>query len=157
MMTIPRFNRRRLIALLGWAGLTAVPLAGRTANGSTSTMRAAAVALLDMAFNQKKVAEAFDLYVGPTYKQHNPNVPDGRDAAIRLLSEGVAKRDVRYEVKRSAAEADLVFVHSNVKVGGDPRGNAVVDIFRFEKGKIVEHWDVVQAVPEKSANDNTMF
>jgi predicted SnoaL-like aldol condensation-catalyzing enzyme len=59
------------------------------------------------------------------------------------------------------AQGDLVAVHARVVRNAadreSGRGWAVVDIFRLEKGRIVEHWDVVQDVPEKSANDNTMF
>ena len=63
----------------------------------------------------------------------------------------------RLEVKRLVAEGDLVMMHSHlVRQPGD-RGVAVVDIFRLEEGKIVEHWDVSQEVPEKSANNNSMF
>jgi predicted SnoaL-like aldol condensation-catalyzing enzyme len=118
---------------------------------------AAAKGLLDMVFNQKQVAAAFDRYVGATYTQHNPLAADGRAAAISFLSGFLEKNSVRYDIVRVIAEGDLVAVHSHVTFNSEGRGNAVVDIFRFEHGKIVEHWDVVQPVPEKAANSNTMF
>jgi predicted SnoaL-like aldol condensation-catalyzing enzyme len=55
------------------------------------------------------------------------------------------------------AEGDLVVLHVHTKRDEHDRGKAVVDIFRVENGKIVEHWDVIQDVPEKAANSNTMF
>ena len=64
---------------------------------------------------------------------------------------------MRFDFKRFVAEGDLVVVHSHlVRKPGD-RGMAVMDIFRLENGKIVEHWDVLQEVPESPANNNTMF
>ncbi len=124
----------------------------------TSANGKAAMGLLDMCFNQHKVAEAFAKYVGPTYKQHNPTVPDGKDAAIKGLSGFVAQMpDMHYDVKRVLVDGDLVAVHSHVALNATDRGSAVVDIFRLEHGKVVEHWDVLQAVPEKPVNDNTMF
>ena len=62
-----------------------------------------------------------------------------------------------YEIKHAYVDGDIAIIHSHVRMKADDRGMAVVDIFRFEKGKIVEHWDVVQPIPEKSANNNTMF
>jgi predicted SnoaL-like aldol condensation-catalyzing enzyme len=61
------------------------------------------------------------------------------------------------EIKRTIAEGDLVVLHVLSKIDAKDTGRAVVDIFRVEDGKIVEHWDVMQAVPEKAANPNTMF
>ena len=64
---------------------------------------------------------------------------------------------MRFDFKRFVAEGDLVVVHSHlVRKPGD-RGMAVMDIFRLENGKIVEHWDVLQEAPESPANNNTMF
>ena len=61
------------------------------------------------------------------------------------------------EIKRMIAEGDLVVTHGLIKTSPEDRGTAAVDIFRVEDGKIVEHWDVLQPVPETAANDNTMF
>ena len=63
----------------------------------------------------------------------------------------------RSEIKRAWAEGDYVILHVHSVREPGQRGRAIVDIFRLENGKIVEHWDVIQDVPEKSANDNTMF
>lgn len=116
------------------------------------------VAFLDMVFNQKKVKEGFDKYVGDKYIQHNPIAPDGAAAAVEVLTKAMQSfPDWHYDVKHAYVDGDIVIVHSHVKLKPDDRGMAVVDIFRLEKGKVVEHWDVVQPIPEKSANENTMF
>ena len=115
-------------------------------------------AFVDTVFNQHKVAEAFDRYVGPTYIQHNPNVPDGRDGAVKGLTWLVTNSpQLRVAVKRVIAQGDLVAVHHHMTRTPDDRGRAVVDIFRLEKGKIVEHWDVVEDVPAEAKDTNTMF
>lgn len=117
-----------------------------------------AIAFLDMVFNQKKVKEGFDKYVGDQYIQHNPIAADGKDAAVEVLSKFMQMVPTwSYTFKHAYVDGDIAIVHSLVKAKPEDRGNAVIDIFRFEKGKVVEHWDVIQAIPEKSANNNTMF
>jgi predicted SnoaL-like aldol condensation-catalyzing enzyme len=117
-----------------------------------------AMAFLDMVFNKKKVKEGFDTYVGDKYIQHNPIAADGKEAAVTVLSQVLQQMPGwSYEFKHAYVDGDIAIVHSLVRFKADDRGMAVVDIFRFEKGKVVEHWDVVQAIPEKSANSNTMF
>ena len=117
-----------------------------------------AIAFLEMVFNQKKVKEGFDKYVGDKYIQHNPIAPDGKDPAVEVLGKALqALPGWSYEFKHAYVDGDIVVLHSHVRMKPEDRGMAVVDIFRFEKGKIVEHWDVVQPIPEKSANNNTMF
>jgi predicted SnoaL-like aldol condensation-catalyzing enzyme len=117
-----------------------------------------AIAFLEMVFNQKKVKEGFDAYVGDKYIQHNPIAADGKAAAVEVLGKALqALPGWTYEIKHAYVDGDYAIIHSHVTMKPGDRGMAVVDIFRFEKGKVVEHWDVVQAIPEKSANDNTMF
>jgi predicted SnoaL-like aldol condensation-catalyzing enzyme len=112
----------------------------------------------DMVFNQRKVEEAFRTYVGPTYTQHNPVVPDGIDGAIKGLG-GLLKAypNLHSEIKRVFVDGDYVILHVHSVFNPGEAGRAIVDIFRLDKGKVVEHWDVIQAVPEKAANTNTMF
>ncbi|MFC8347692.1 nuclear transport factor 2 family protein [Streptomyces sp. NPDC057280] len=99
-----------------------------------------------------------DRFVRRDYIQHNPQAPDGAETLKNL---GVALHqqfpDAKYDIKRVISEGDLVLVHSNVVLTPGTRGSAVFDIFRFQGGKIAEHWDVGQDVPEKSANGNDMF
>ena len=106
----------------------------------------------------RKVREAFDTWVDPGYIQHNPLAQSGRDAAIGFLEPFFAQHpDISYSIKRIIADGNLVAVHSHGRFAPDDRGIAVVDILRVEACKVVEHWDVVQAVPDKSANPNGMF
>jgi predicted SnoaL-like aldol condensation-catalyzing enzyme len=106
----------------------------------------------------KKVREAFETWVDPGYVQHNPMAATGREAAISFLEPFFAQHpDIHYSIARVIADGNLVAVHSHGKFAADDRGVAVVDILRVEGCKVMEHWDVVQPVPEKSANSNGMF
>lgn len=107
-------------------------------------------------FVEKRVREGFEKHVVESYIQHNPIVPTGREPAVKLLSERLRPESIT-EIKRVIAEGDLVVLHVHSRSNPQDRGRAIVDIFRVAGGKIVEHWDVIQAVPEKAANDNTMF
>jgi predicted SnoaL-like aldol condensation-catalyzing enzyme len=110
------------------------------------------LAFEETVFNKHQVKEGFERYVGPSYKQHDPLLADGRDGAIKVFPNS------RVVVKHTVAQDDLVAAHVfwNQKPG-ETRGVAMVDIYRLENGKIVEHWGVVQDVPEKAASDNPMF
>jgi predicted SnoaL-like aldol condensation-catalyzing enzyme len=116
------------------------------------------VEYLDLALNAKQPAEAVAAHVGSRYIQHNPQVADGAEPFIAFV-EGFTQQfpEARIDIKRAVAEGDLVFTHSLLTVGPTDRGTAAVDIFRLQDGKIVEHWDVLQPVPETAANDNSMF
>jgi predicted SnoaL-like aldol condensation-catalyzing enzyme len=106
----------------------------------------------------KQVRAAFETWVDSGYIQHNPMAQTGRQAAIDFLEPFFAQHpDIHYSIKRIMADGNLVAVHSQGKFSADDRGIAVVDILRVEGCKVVEHWDVVQPVPEKTANSNGMF
>lgn len=111
----------------------------------------------DRFFNRHDVAGAAAV-VAENYKQHNPQVPDGKAPFVNFFIDYFKDNpESHVRVVRSATDGDLVFLHVHASNGANDRGQAVVDIFRVEKGMIVQHWDVIQDVPEQSANDNTMF
>jgi len=92
------------------------------------------------------------------YIQHSPHVPDGRDAVLSLFAKRFENNpEITTSVKRTASEGDLVWIHQHVKRTSEDRGRAVINIFRMQDGKFAEHWNIGQAVPEKSKNNNTMF
>ena len=111
----------------------------------------------EKALNQKDF-DAAAKYFGPRYTQHNPTGADGPQGLKNLVTFLKEKFPQSHnEIKRVIAEGDLVVLHVHSVREPGTRGRAIVDIFEVENGKIVEHWDVIQDVPEKSANDNTMF
>ncbi len=116
------------------------------------------VAFLDTVFNRHQVDEGIDNYMGSTYIQHNPGVENGVEAFRAFFHAFFANMpESTFDIKRVFCEGNYVTVHAHWKENADDRGQAVMDIFRVEKGKIVEHWDVMQPIPEKLAHNNTMF
>ncbi|WP_027351754.1 nuclear transport factor 2 family protein [Halotalea alkalilenta] len=108
-------------------------------------------------FQRHEVAKSAEVLVDG-YIQHNPGVPDGKAPFVdHFTGFFKANPDARSRIVRSATDGDLVYLHVHSTNGEADRGRAIVDIFRVENGRIVEHWDVIQAVPEQAANANTMF
>ena len=117
----------------------------------------AVVASYDLALNKRDIDAAVG-YLAPTYRQHNPTVADGIEgwrAMVTYIKEN--RPGFSIEIKRVLADGDFVVLHVLMKRDADERGNAVVEIFRFDGDKIAEHWDVIQPIPEHTANSNTMF
>jgi predicted SnoaL-like aldol condensation-catalyzing enzyme len=114
-------------------------------------------AFYDAVLNQKDF-DAAAKYLGNRYTQHNPTAadgPDGLKAFVAFLRDKFPNN--RSEIKRIFADGDYVIVHVHAVREPGTRGNAIIDIFKLENGKVVEHWDVIQPIPEKPANDNGMF
>ncbi|WP_087508946.1 nuclear transport factor 2 family protein [Cellulomonas iranensis] len=96
--------------------------------------------------------------LGTTCTQHDPEAQDGPEAFIGYTHWLRGKfPDLRLDIRRTVEQGDLVVTHSNLHLTPGDRGMAVADFWRVEDGRIVEHWDVVQEVPEEPANQNTMF
>ncbi|MDF0522792.1 ester cyclase [Bradyrhizobium yuanmingense] len=131
--------------------------AAMAASAQEEANRQTVLAFYEKGLNQKD-ADAALAYVGNRYVQHNPTAPDGPDGFRKFI--GFLREkfpNSRSEIKRSFAEGDFVILHVHSVREPGTRGRAIVDIFKLENGKIVEHWDVIQEIPENPANDNTMF
>jgi len=103
---------------------------------------------------EKAIADHF----GERYIQHNPDAADGPEAFKGFVNwlRGEYPR-LTLEIKRVLAEGDMVVTHSHLVLQPGTPGRALADFFRLEDGKVVEHWDVIQEVPEAAANSNGMF
>jgi predicted SnoaL-like aldol condensation-catalyzing enzyme len=147
-----------MLRLLLVAALTAFAPAAHAADArQMEENKKVVVEFYELAINQKNF-EAASKLLGSRYIQHNPNAadgPEGLKAFIAFLREKFP--DNHSDIKRIFADGDYIILHvHNVRTPGT-RGNAIVDIFRLENGKVIEHWDVRQEIPEQAANSNTMF
>ena len=141
--------------ILPGCALDAARTVGEDARGELN--KQVVLAFYEAGLNRKDVAAA-SRYVGQRYVQHNPTASDGRDGFadfVRYLR--ATYPDAHSSVRRTFVEGDFVILHVLERLRPGDRGNAIVDIFRLERGRIVEHWDVKQPIPENPANSNGMF
>ena len=109
------------------------------------------------AINDKNFAAA-EPYLGSWYIQHNPQAQDGIDGFKQFIEYLKSTYPQSHsEIKRIIADGDYVILHVHSTKEPGTRGQAIMDIFRLEHNKIVEHWDVIQEIPAESANNNGMF
>lgn len=95
----------------------------------------------DLFYRQKKIREAFETYIAPDYIQHSAGMAQGREAAIAVLEPMFARENFQTIPVRTFRDGNLSGVILDVRVGDAVRA-VVVDIYRLERGRIVEHWDV---------------
>jgi predicted SnoaL-like aldol condensation-catalyzing enzyme len=148
---------RLTLLLTALALLTATPAAYAADAKQMEDNKKTIAAFYDAVLNQKDFEKASQ-YLGSRYTQHNPiaaDGPDGLKGFVAFLKEKFPNN--HSEIKRIFADGDYVIVHVHAVREPGTRGNAIIDIFKLENGKVVEHWDAVQPIPEKSANTNGMF
>ena len=116
-----------------------------------------AIEFYKMAYNGNP-KKATELYVGTKYIQHNPLVGDGKQAFIEYFEKMYQEYPNKsIEFVRTIAEDTMVALHTH-QVWPNNVEYVTMDFFRFDdKGKIVEHWDSMQQIPEESANNNKMY
>jgi predicted SnoaL-like aldol condensation-catalyzing enzyme len=122
-----------------------------------STTRETFEHFVHLMYVEKRVRDAFRLYVAPDYVQHNPNLPDGADAAIEALEPMFNRPGFSIEIKRTLVDGDLAGLLLHARPSPDSRGGAVFDLYRFANGKIVEHWDVKQDIPASTVSKHPFF
>jgi predicted SnoaL-like aldol condensation-catalyzing enzyme len=148
---------RLILAATTFALLAAMPYARAASVEQMEANKRTVAAYEDAVLNQKDF-DAASKYLGPHYKQHNTNTADGREglkAFIQFLKEKFPKS--HNEIKQIFADGDYVIAHEHAVREPGTRGLATVNIYKLENGKVVEHWDVVQPIPESAANSNGMF
>jgi predicted SnoaL-like aldol condensation-catalyzing enzyme len=131
----------------------------KTCNRSAESNRSVIVAFYKEGLVGLQPRSAFERYVTPGFVEHKPDVPEGtREATVKFLEQLIADvPQAKWEIVRTIAEGDLVFLHGRFTPAAGAPPYAIADIFRLKDCKIVEHWDVVAAPPKEQRNPNPRF
>jgi predicted SnoaL-like aldol condensation-catalyzing enzyme len=139
-----------ILVALGAAALAQTP-------GQIEANKQAVLGFYEAALNNKDF-DAAQKFLSPHYKQHNPTLPDGTEGIKKLIEILHARAPTMHvEIKHIFAVNDFVIVHSHSVTDPSKPGRAIADFYRMKDGLIEEHWDVIQDIPDHSANDNGMF
>jgi predicted SnoaL-like aldol condensation-catalyzing enzyme len=156
-----------LAVTLGLVFSAAAPALARHETGSAASAeerrelenKRVVIDFYNKAINEKDYPAA-SAYLGDRYIQHNPTAVSGSEGLKGFIEFLRAKFPKQHnEIKRVFADGDFVILHVHSVQEPGTLGRAIVDIFRLERGKVVEHWDVIQEVPAPSVakNSNGMF
>lgn len=126
-------------------------------DGTTEKNREIVTEFARLFYTERDVREAFETFVADEYIQHNPGLEDGRAAAVAALAPMFSEPGRKFEIKRILVDGNIAVIHVHAIPKPGERGAAVFDMYRMEEGRIVEHWDAIQPVPENSANKHPMF
>ena len=154
-------NRKTVLLMTVLFALLLYPLAGLAQDKSKAqleTNKRIVKEFFDLAFNQKKPKEAAEKFCGSGYTQHHPLAADGPQAFVEFATWLTQTNpELKVNIKKVVAEGNLVTLFSHFDIKPGDRGMASFDMFRLEKGKLVEHWGFDIPVPEKTASGNSLF
>lgn len=124
---------------------------------ATSSNKEKALSFLQLIVSGN-IREAYERYIAPNFRHHNPYFQGDANSLMYAMEENASNNPHKiFEVKLVIQEEDKVSVYSHIKQNTKDLGAAVVHMFRFVNGKIVELWDIGQPIPEDSPNENGMF
>lgn len=152
--------RKAALGLLLASGAPAYATARQESPGAFSQAEQANIDIVidfyNAAINEKDADKAAG-FLGDTFIEHNPMARDGA-AGLRAFIGwlGATFPDNQADIKLVVADGDLVVLQVYTRFSPEMRGNAMIEIFRLDGGKIVEHWDVVEDTPRRPANNNTI-
>ena len=151
----------RPLAVILSVALTALagPVAAQDCEASPEANRRLVLDFYTLGLVERQAQAAFQRYVSPDFVEHKPDIPGGTREATADFLAGIMTDipDARWEVLRSAAQDDLVFVHARMTPAPGAGAYALADIFRVEDCRIVEHWDVVAGPVEDAPNPHPRF
>lgn len=148
-----------IVLVMCCSSVRAGTTAKATCEPTVEASRNLVVSFYTQALIDKQVRAAFDEYVSPDFVEHKPDVPDGTRSAVVDFLEGLVKElpGARWEILRTVAEKDLVFLHARFSPAPDAPPYAIADVFRIQNCAIVEHWDVVGPPRDGMPNKNPRF
>ncbi len=158
-----KFGIFKSVAIFGYIFAAAFTLtACQTLNNSQEALEQAnlkkAIYCMEVLEVELDIEKAGRECFGPVYIQHTSHVPDGKEGVLTYFRQRIKKfPEMKAEIKRAGADGDLVWLHIHFKKTPDSLGNAVINIFRMEDGKFVEHWGAAQVVRENAVHGNSMF